>query len=205
MVYAMTPRRGDAASRKTAAARIPSERSKSKAPKPSGTGRQAGGARARARRPTARAGALRGPGGGPRESPGARARPLGLGLGFLAEHHSGQSLIVFRCEVRSGLAQNGPASGVRSEAMKMPRPVAASPASPPLAMPGGWRGLGRPAGLSSAPIFPALIFRGCGLISALQGCGVRGEQCDPGAYKIRTGAVPVRDRGSGHTAPTYIS
>jgi hypothetical protein len=37
MVHAMTPRRGDAASRKTAAARIPSERSKSKAPKPSGT------------------------------------------------------------------------------------------------------------------------------------------------------------------------
>jgi hypothetical protein len=36
MVHAMTPRRGDAASRKTAAARIPSERSKSKAPKPSG-------------------------------------------------------------------------------------------------------------------------------------------------------------------------
>src|SRR5262245_14789821 len=56
-----------------------------------------------------------------------------------------------------------------------------------------------------ALIFPTLIFHGRGLISALQGCGVRAEQCDPGAYKIRTGAVPVRNRGSGHTAPTYIS
>jgi hypothetical protein len=37
MVYAMTPRRGDAASRKTAAARMHSERSKSKATKPPGT------------------------------------------------------------------------------------------------------------------------------------------------------------------------
>jgi hypothetical protein len=36
MVYAMTPRRGDAASRKTAAARTQSERSKSKATKPPG-------------------------------------------------------------------------------------------------------------------------------------------------------------------------
>jgi predicted RNase H-like nuclease (RuvC/YqgF family) len=34
MVYAMTPRRGDAASRKTAAARTQSERSKSKVEKP---------------------------------------------------------------------------------------------------------------------------------------------------------------------------
>ena len=37
MVHAMTPRRGDAASRKTAAARTQSERSKSKATKPPGT------------------------------------------------------------------------------------------------------------------------------------------------------------------------
>ena len=65
--------------------------------------------------------------------------------------------------------------------------------------------LGGRAGFFPAPIFPALIFRGRSLISALQGCGVRGKQCDPGAYKIRTGAVPVQDRGSGHTAPTYIS
>ena len=36
MVYAMTPRRGDAASRKTAAARL-SERSKLKTTKPAGT------------------------------------------------------------------------------------------------------------------------------------------------------------------------
>jgi hypothetical protein len=34
MVYAMTPRRGDAASRKAAAARTQSERNKTKAPKP---------------------------------------------------------------------------------------------------------------------------------------------------------------------------
>src|SRR5262245_23323694 len=27
----------------------------------------------------------------------------------------------------------------------------------------------------------------------------------PGAYKIRTGAVPDRGRGLGHTAPTYFS
>jgi len=27
----------------------------------------------------------------------------------------------------------------------------------------------------------------------------------PGAYKIRMGAVPGRDRGLGHTAPTYFS
>lgn len=26
---------------------------------------------------------------------------------------------------------------------------------------------------------------------------------DPGAYKIRTGVVPDRSRGSGHTTPTY--
>jgi len=37
MVLAMTPRRGDAASRKTAAARMHSERSKSNAAKPPGT------------------------------------------------------------------------------------------------------------------------------------------------------------------------
>ena len=61
------------------------------------------------------------------------------------------------------------------------------------------------AGGFCALIFPTLIFHGRGLISALQGCGVRAEQCDPGAYKIRTGAVPVRNRGSGHMAPTYIS
>jgi hypothetical protein len=37
MVYAMTPRRGDAASRKVAAARTPTERSKTKGMKPLGT------------------------------------------------------------------------------------------------------------------------------------------------------------------------
>ena len=38
MVYAMTPRRGDAASRKTAAARLQSERSNSKPTKPASAG-----------------------------------------------------------------------------------------------------------------------------------------------------------------------
>jgi hypothetical protein len=37
----------------------------------------------------------------------------------------------------------------------------------------------------------------------MQGCGVRREH-DPGAYKNRSGAVPDRGRGLGHTAPTYI-
>jgi hypothetical protein len=60
------------------------------------------------------------------------------------------------------------------------------------------------AGGFCALIFPTLIFHGRALISALQGCGVRAEQCDPGAYKIRTGAVPDRGRGLGYTAPTYI-
>jgi hypothetical protein len=68
-----------------------------------------------------------------------------------------------------------------------------------------WRGSAGVLAFFPHRFFPALIFQGRGLISALQGCGVRGKQCDPGAYKIRTGAVPVQDRGSGHTAPTYIS
>jgi len=36
--------------------------------------------------------------------------------------------------------------------------------------------------------------------------GLRGASraIDPGAYKTRTGAVPDRGRGLGHTAPTYI-
>jgi hypothetical protein len=99
-----------------------------------------------------------------------------------------------------------PASGVCLRANKngatardLPRQRRQMRPAVSLAWPGGR------AGFFPAPIFLALIFYGRGLSSRLQGCGVRGEQCDPGAYKIRTGAVPVRDRGSGHTAPTYIS
>ena len=52
----------------------------------------------------------------------------------------------------------------------------------------------------------SLIFSRRDITWALwQGCGVRRGQYDPGAYKIRTGAVPDRGRGLGHTAPTYVS
>ena len=57
---------------------------------------------------------------------------------------------------------------------------------------------------SAGPPLTALIFCEQGVSIPLQGCGVR-QSIDPGAYKTRTGAVPGRDRGLGHTAPTYIS
>ena len=46
-------------------------------------------------------------------------------------------------------------------------------------------------------IFPCALHlnQGC--------CGARQGQYDPGAYKIRTGAVPDRSRGFGHMVPTY--
>ena len=50
-----------------------------------------------------------------------------------------------------------------------------------------------------------LIFRESAVLSLSAGLRSASRAWNPGAYKIRMGAVPDRGRGLGHTAPTYVS